>query len=70
MTQIGRRALFRPKDGDRSYRVVSLTAKGQRLFEQWRARLAKWSGFSAVSDADVIESLVRGEEATRKHLDK
>jgi hypothetical protein len=72
MTQTGRRALFRPKDGDRTYRVVALTQRGQQLFEQWRARLQKWSGFAAVSDADVVEALARGAtiEATKQHIDQ
>ena len=67
-----RRAIFEPKDGPVvSYRVRAMTKTGHRLFEACRARLKKLAGWPGeVSDCDVIESLVRGDEATKKHLDK
>ncbi len=58
--QQGKPSLYRPKDGDKTYRVAALTAKGQQLFEQARAKLkalTKWP--YNVGDADVIEWLLR-----------
>lgn len=60
MTQTGRPSIFSPKDGGKPIRVLALTAKGQKRFEQARAelkKLANWPG--AVSDGDVIDYLVR-----------
>lgn len=71
MPRTGRPSIFTPKDGNQSYRILSLTKVGQRLFEQARAklkRLAQWGG--SVSDADTVEFLVRGEDGTKKFLDK
>lgn len=56
----GRPSIYGPKNGTRSYRALALTRDGQRMFEAWRRQvkaLNRWPG--AVSDADVIEYLVR-----------
>ncbi len=60
-TVMGRPSIFSPKDGNQSYRILSLTKHGQREFEKARAelkKLAKWPG--KVSDADCVEFLLRG----------
>lgn len=57
---MGRPSIYSPKDGDRSYRILSLTKAGQRAFEAARAqlkKLKKWPG--KVSDADTVEFLLR-----------
>lgn len=57
----GRPAIFGPKDGGQSYRVLALTKLGTREFEAARRelkRLAKWP--RRVSDADVVDFLLRG----------
>ena len=56
----GRPAIYGPKNGTKSYRALCLTKEGQKRFELTRRevkRLHKWRG--TVSDADVIEHLVR-----------
>lgn len=71
MPRTGRPSIFTPKDGERSYHILSLTTLGARLFELARGklkRIAQWPG--AVSDADTIEFLLRGEPATRAYLAK
>lgn len=68
-TKLGRPSLFTPKDGGKAHHILALTAEGEQLFDDARARLkalAKWPG--NVSDADVVEMLVRGEKATRAYL--
>ena len=66
--RIGRRAIF---DLPKSKRYQGVISKpGSVKFEAARKRLSKlaaWPG--SVSDADVIEYLARGEEATAKYLD-
>lgn len=69
--KMGRPSIFTPKDGDQTIRAIALTTVGQRLFNAARGRLrtlAKWTGH--VSDADTIEYLVRGEQATKDFLAK
>lgn len=66
---MGKPTIFAPKDGDQRYRINALTRKGQQLFEAARAklkRLSKWR--HQVSDADVVESLLRGDAETVRHL--
>lgn len=59
----GKRAIYQPKDGDKSYKALSLTAKGQQLFEKRRAALGKRHKWPrSVSDADVIDDLVRNQK--------
>lgn len=62
----GRGAIFRPKDGQRIQ--GDLTKLGSERFEARRAELAQLSGRSAVSDADVVESYLRGMAATRRAI--
>jgi len=65
----GRPSIFRPKDDTQRMQVVGMTERGRALFEQAREQLkkvAKWPG--RVSDADVIEALVRGKDETAKYL--
>ena len=67
----GQPSIFRnKKGGDRLQGIV--TPEGSRRFEMARRRLAKLAGREVehVSDADVIEFLVRGDEATRAELAK
>ena len=66
----GRPAIFPGKTGD----IVrgGLTPIGTTKFEQARRRLAKLAAWEVedVSDADTIEFLALGEEATAKHLER
>lgn len=69
MKTMGRPSIFSPKDGNQAYRILALTKQGQRMFEDARKalkRLAKWPG--RVSDADTVEFLLRGVEATKAYL--
>lgn len=65
----GRPSVFRNKQGGARVGGV-ITAHGSIKFEAARKRLAKLDGREVehTSDADVIEYLSRGDEATRKHL--
>lgn len=65
---MGHPAIFPGKTGDRVQ--GGLTPIGSTKFEQARRRLARLAGweFESVSDADVIEFLARGDEATTKFL--
>ena len=66
----GRASVFRDKrGGDRVQ--GNLTREGKAAFLEARRRLAKLSKrkLSAVSDADVIEYLARGEEETTRILE-
>lgn len=68
-TKMGRPSIFSPKDGTQAYRILALTKQGQRMFEDARLalkRLARWKG--TVSDADTVEFLLRGVEATKAYL--
>lgn len=59
--RMGRPSIYSPKTGGKVYRIGSMTADGQRMFEKVRRtlkQLAKWKG--TVSDADCVEFLVRG----------
>jgi hypothetical protein len=66
----GRPTIFGRKDGDRPYQALALTKRGQLLFERTRKWLAKLVGRETVSDGDVIESLVRGEDETIRVVEK
>lgn len=66
MSKGGRGAIFRPKDGQRIQ--AHLTKLGSERFEARRTELAQLSGRSAVSDADVVESYLRGLAATRRAI--
>lgn len=69
MANIGKPAIIRPKDGDRSYRILSLTKAGQRLFEAARKRFQKvWKWPREVSDADTLELVLREHAEMRKDL--
>lgn len=73
MTVTRRRGLpsiFFPKDGGRPVRVGSLTKAGARAFDLKRKQLAalvRWP-VARVSDADTVEFLLRGPEATAAYL--
>ncbi len=57
----GRKSIFRPKDGRRIQ--GDLTTPGTALFESRRRDLeTRWG--KDVSDADVVESFLHGDEAT------
>jgi hypothetical protein len=60
----GRGSIFRPKDGQRVQ--GDLTQVGTEMFEERRRQLCEWSGRTTVSDADVVESFMRGLPATRR----
>ena len=70
-TQFGRPAIFRDKVGGRKVQG-RMTPAGSTRFERARRNLAKLAAWEveAVSDADVIEFLARGETDTRKYLDE
>lgn len=70
MKPTGRSSIFRDKKGGDRVQGV-LTPVGSNRFEQSRKRLAKLAGREVehVSDADVIEYEVRGEENTLKYLE-
>lgn len=57
----GRPVIYGPKNDKRgTVRALALTREGRTMFEDWRRqvkRLNRWPG--KVSDADVIEYLVR-----------
>ena len=62
--------MFTPKDGGVPIQAIALTTVGTRKFEAARAmlaRLAKWEA-AKVSDADTIEFLLRGVEASKSYL--
>lgn len=65
----GRPSIFKGKEnGDRVQGYISQA--GSKKFEDARRRLAvlaQWS-VKAVSDADTIEYLARGDDETRKYL--
>lgn len=63
-------SVFKPKNPKHHITVGGMTNAGARAFEQARRRLQKLSKVSRVSDADVVEYLARGEEETRKVLEK
>jgi hypothetical protein len=72
---MGRWSIFRPKVQGSDHRVQGiLTAVGREAFEHARARLTKFyrqimdRDPAAVSDADTIEFLGRGELETVKYL--
>ena len=68
----GRRAIFPGKSSPGADRVQGvLSPVGSKAFEQARARLAAMTQREPeqVSDADTIEYLARGENATRKLLE-
>jgi hypothetical protein len=68
MSKMGRPNIFGRQTGDRLQ--GKMTKIGSIKFEAARKRLsviAKWEG--AVSDADTIEFLARGEVETRKFLE-
>jgi len=74
-TRMGRGSIFPGKVNDSSHRVQAwLTDIGRKRFEEARAHLGDLArahrGFAplAISDADTIEYLSRGEVATIKHL--
>jgi len=65
----GRASIFRNKD--RKFRVQAIMSKdGYTAFNVARRKLAALVGWKVakVSDADVIEYLARGEEATRIYV--
>lgn len=65
----GRVSIFRNKN--RKNRVQGLMSDvGKREFELARKRLARLAGWQStkVSDADTVEYLARGHEATRVYL--
>lgn len=67
--QMGRPTIFSPKEPGRSYQILAMTRDGRRMFERSRKelkRLAKWPG--KVSDADTVEFILRGTEATVAYL--
>jgi len=68
---MGRPTLFGERAGGRRVQGI-LTKTGTARFDEARERLARLSGWeaAALSDANVIEYLARGEEATRKALDR
>ncbi len=65
----GRPSIFRNKQGGSRVHGV-LTPIGSRRFEHARQRLARLVSRDPeqVSDADVVEFLARGDDATRKYL--
>jgi len=67
----GRPSIFRNKEGGARVHGV-LTPIGSRRFEQARLRLARLAvrDPEQISDADVVEFLARGDEATRRYLDE
>lgn len=68
----GRPSIFSPKDDPTPPpRISALTKEGRRLLEAARKKLAKlaaWNG--VVSDADLVEYLVRGDSETAAYLAK
>lgn len=62
--------IFQPKNYKYPVRVGGLTTAGARAFEKARGRLRKLSGIKNISDADTVEFLARGEEETRKVIEK
>lgn len=67
-TQMGRPSIFAGKQPQPLIRAT-VTKEGRQRFELARAalkKLAKWPG--AVSDADTVEFLLRGPEATKAYL--
>lgn len=60
----GRPSVYSPKDGDKTYRALALTKKGQTLFERARKELQVVNpAFGRVSDSDVIDYVVRAWES-------
>ncbi len=68
---MGRRAIFRGKDGGRRVQAI-ITKVGGKAFEARRKELATLAGWKPddVSDADTVEYMARGEAATRAYLGK
>jgi len=66
---MGRASIFRNKKGGDRVNGV-LTARGSVRFELHRRQLARLVALDPeqVSDADVIEYMVRGEKETRAYL--
>jgi hypothetical protein len=64
----GRWSIWKPKDGRRFQ--GSLTAEGTRIFERRRELLAGLAQRDTVSDADVVESFMRGVEDSAKAIAK
>lgn len=64
----GRRCVFRDKDGGVQIHGV-ITEKGAHNFERARKRLAQLAPWvKSPSDADVIEFLAIGEQATKDYI--
>lgn len=65
----GRPTIFTPKTGA-PVRAQALTIAGSKRFEAHRRRLAKLAGWEveAVSDADTVEFMARGEQDTIDYL--
>jgi hypothetical protein len=65
----GRESVFRGKAGGGRVQG-NLTSAGLRAFERRRRRLAKLldRSLAMTSDADVIEYLARGEQATIRYV--
>jgi hypothetical protein len=66
MGRMGRPSVFDPKDGTRYQGVM--TKVGSKRFESARKELAALAGLKRVSDADVMEFLVRGRASTEAYL--
>ncbi len=68
--RMGRRAIFRGKDGGQRVQAI-ITKVGGQKFEKARVRLAKLAEWEAtdVSDADVVEYLARGDAETIAYLE-
>jgi hypothetical protein len=68
--KMGRRAIFRGKEGGVRVQAIITKVGGQR-FERARKRLAELAGWiaSEVSDADTVEFLARGEAETVAYLE-
>lgn len=69
-TAMGRPAIFVPKDGPKCVRTGPLTMDGGKRFEMARQRLGVLAGWQPekVSDSDVVEYLVRGEDNSKQYL--
>lgn len=64
---MGRDSIFRGKNPENRVQAT-LTDEGKVLFERAKQDLAKLAGKDAASDADTIESLLRGPSGTRAYL--
>jgi hypothetical protein len=65
----GRPTIFGSKRGGQRIQGT-LTRDGARLFEGARRTLRRLAGVRAPSDADTVEFLARGPEATREYLER